>query len=230
MVAGATPCAGGWAVVTAKLHGVTILPEEALVMPTLVDVVDYRPSFSVIALDAPIGLPDEPTPDGFRACDRDARKVLGWPRRVAIDPVPSRAALHAPSFEEARRIDPWLTPREFRRFRWIIEVEEEIQPYRQRTVYSCNPDLSYYLINGDTPMRFSKTWPVGFDERMILLAMRFPGIERLVKDKIRGASRTNLLDAAGMLWSARRIAAKAITRLPQDPEWDSEGLRMELVR
>jgi predicted RNase H-like nuclease len=39
-----------------------------------------------------------------------------------------------------------------------------------------------------------------------------------------------LLDAAALLWTARRISARAGTRLPADPEWDVEGLRMEFVR
>jgi hypothetical protein len=34
----------------------------------------------------------------------------------------------------------------------------------------------------------------------------------------------------GLLWTARRIFARAGTRLPTDPEWDEEGLRMEFVR
>lgn len=32
------------------------------------------------------------------------------------------------------------------------------------------------------------------------------------------------------LWTARRIAARAVSRLPENPEWNEDGLRMELVR
>jgi len=231
MIAGVTPCAGGWLVFGAKLQGVTVLAEDPFVLKTLEEVIDYRPSYSVVALDAPIGLPEEPGLGGIRACDRDAREMLGWPRRVGVDPVPSRKTLQAESLEEAQAIEPWITPMEFRRFRWIREVDGEIQPYRQRTVYSCNPELTFYLLNGDKPMRFAKTTPAGFDERMILLQMKFPGLEKMVRfTKTRGASSLNKLDAAAILWSARRIAGKVVTRLSQDPEWDDSGLRMELVR
>jgi predicted RNase H-like nuclease len=41
--------------------------------------------------------------------------------------------------------------------------------------------------------------------------------------------RDGLLDAAACLWTGRRVAARA-TRMPVDPEWDSQGLRMEIVR
>jgi hypothetical protein len=33
-----------------------------------------------------------------------------------------------------------------------------------------------------------------------------------------------------MLWTSRRIFAKAATRIPTDPEWDTEGMRKEIVR
>ncbi len=45
-----------------------------------------------------------------------------------------------------------------------------------------------------------------------------------------GSGRPHLLDAAAILWTARRIFAKAALRIPDDPEWDEHGLRMEIVR
>ena len=45
-----------------------------------------------------------------------------------------------------------------------------------------------------------------------------------------GAGQLHLLQAAGLLWTARRAAGRAVNRLPMDPTWDTTGLRMELVR
>ncbi|MCA1846927.1 MAG: hypothetical protein LC792_27775, partial [Actinobacteria bacterium] len=45
-----------------------------------------------------------------------------------------------------------------------------------------------------------------------------------------GVSLPTLLDACVDLWTARRIAARAVARLPEVPEWNEDGLRMELVR
>ena len=39
-----------------------------------------------------------------------------------------------------------------------------------------------------------------------------------------------LLDACAGLWTARRLAARSVSRLPESPEWDEQGVRMELVR
>jgi hypothetical protein len=41
---------------------------------------------------------------------------------------------------------------------------------------------------------------------------------------------SHLLDAAAFMWTARRISARAGMRVPLDPEWDGEGLRMEIIR
>jgi hypothetical protein len=32
-----------------------------------------------------------------------------------------------------------------------------------------------------------------------------------------------------LLWTARRVFARAAKRLPAEAEWDSEGMRMEFV-
>ncbi|MCW2929021.1 MAG: hypothetical protein JWM86_2989, partial [Thermoleophilia bacterium] len=40
----------------------------------------------------------------------------------------------------------------------------------------------------------------------------------------------HLLDAMADMVTARRIAARAVIRIPEDPEWDEQGVRMELLR
>src|SRR5687768_15991534 len=125
-IAGVVPCPGGWLVQPARLIGVTIMPEEPFVLETLIDVVDYRPTYTVLVLGTAIGLPEEPV-GGYRTCDLEARAMLGWPRRTMVAPVPSRQALNAGTFAAASELEPWLTPLSYRRFRWLREVDEEIQ-------------------------------------------------------------------------------------------------------
>ena len=229
-LAGVVPCPGGWLVQPARLFTATIVPEEPFVLESLADVIDYRPSFLYIVVDAPIGLPDRPF-GGYRSCDHDARDLLGWPRRVAIPRVPSRDALYAPNMSKAQALEPWLTPLAYRRFRWIREVDTEIQAYHQRRIFSGNPDLSILLVNADQPASTSSFWSDGPAERLALLQDRLPGLRALaMAQPPRGSSLRHLLNAAALLWTARRIAGKAITRLPQDPQWDDQGRRIELVR
>ena len=55
VVAGVTPCRGGWLVAGAKLHGTIFAPEDPMRLETFIDVVDQKPAYSVVALNAPVG-------------------------------------------------------------------------------------------------------------------------------------------------------------------------------
>ena len=52
-LAGITPCPGGWLIVPARLAGVTVVVEEAMVTRSLQDVVDFRPAFDAAAINIP---------------------------------------------------------------------------------------------------------------------------------------------------------------------------------
>lgn len=112
----------------------------------------------------------------------------------------------------------------------VAEIDASIAPYWQRTVFEVRAELTYHQLNGDTPLQRPKGMHAGRDERAALLVDRFPGIEQVINASIRGVRPHHLLDGAACLWAARRIAARAISRLPVDPEWDELGLRTEIVR
>jgi predicted RNase H-like nuclease len=214
----------------ARLFTATIVPEEPFVLRALADVIDYRPSFLNIVIYAPIGIPDKPF-GGYRKCDLDARDLLGWPRKTAIAKVPCRDALYAPNMAAAQRIEPWITPLSYRRFAWLREVDTEIHAYHQRRIFSGHPELSVLLVNQDAAASTSSFWSDGPAERLALFQDRLPGLRAISMAKApEGASLRHVLNAAALLWTARRIAGRAITRLPQDPVWDDEGRRIELVR
>ena len=214
----------------ARLFTATIVPEEPFVLPTLADVIDYRPSYLYIVIDAPIGIPDKPF-GGYRKCDLDARDLLGWPRRVSVPRVPCREALYAPNMAAAQRLDPWITPLMYRRFRWLREVDTELHAYHQRRIFSGIPDLSVLLVNSDRPASTSSFWSDGPAERLSLFQERLPGLRAVaMASPPEGSSIRHVMNAAALLWTARRIAGRAITRVPQDPAWDDEGRRIEIVR
>jgi predicted RNase H-like nuclease len=114
------------------------------------------------------------------------------------------------------------------------EVAREMAPYRQRTVYEVHPELSFFQLNDDQPLGSSKRSAAGRSQRRQLLERRIPGVERILDSSLPSSNRQlrqdQLLDATACLWTARRILARAVTRLPADPVWDSQGLRMEIVR
>ena len=68
---------------------------------------------------------------------------------------------------------------------------------------------------------------MGRDERRAILELRIPGIDVVLDTELLGVPQKHLFDAAALLWTARRVSAHAAKRIPTEPEWDSEGLRME---
>jgi predicted RNase H-like nuclease len=205
-----------------KLVGITLHPEPAEVVAEFVDVIDHIPSYIVAAVAAPIGLAPRWTHSG-RRCDREARRLVDWPRLGAIASPPGRKDLTS-----SKRAVGDVTSRQIARL--IAQVDAEMQPYRQRSIYSTHPELSYYQLNGDKPLSRPKRTRAGLRERRKLITDRLHGLDEILDTEIAGATKSQLLDAAATLWTARRIRAKAATRLPVDPEWDDEGLRIEYVR
>lgn len=222
VIAGVEPCPGGWLMVRARLLTTMIALEVPQVVPTLIDVLDYRPTFSLIALHSHLGLLEKGQTGG-RQCDREARRVLGGRRSGAIVSAPSRLALAEPGAEPMSGVARSLLTR-------VREVSEQMQPYWQRTVYEVNPELGFHQLNGDTALRYGKRTVRGRAERRALLQARFPDLAIVTDTKVPGASIQHLLDATMNVWTARRVAARAVIRLPADGVWDEQGLRMEIVR
>lgn len=208
----------------AKLQGTIFSPEDPVRIESFMDVVDMRPGYSAIALNAPVGGLDRAIVGG-RSCDREARVLLGR-RAAAVKSAPAR--VDSPDGvdllpDNLDAISRTLLPR-------YQEVASEMAPFRQRTIYEVNTDLSFYELNENVPMRWSKHSERGKEERRALLETKVPGVLRILDADVPGATESHLLDAAAILWTARRIFAKAGVRIPTDPEWDEQGLRMEIVR
>lgn len=227
LIAGVEPCPGGWLVVSARLQGITAFPIEPEVFPTFAEILDYRPAFDVVAIHCHLSFPSQDTPGG-RTCDREARKLLGFARGGAITSPPSRALLTTGDLDQRAR--KGLSPISAQMLRRYAEVAEEMQPYRQRQVFEVHPELSLYQLNDDRPMQHAKETPEGVQERRRLVEARIPGIDAVLEAKLPRVELRHLLDASADMVTARRIAARAVDRLPEDPEWDDAGVRMELLR
>lgn len=223
VVAGVTPWAQRWVVASAKMAGATFAPEEPRIFDSFAEVLDDRPSFSAIVVNAPIGYVEKPGM-GARTCEREARKLLGR-RASAIHRSPTRAALEedgAWAGDHLDAVSAMLLPR-------YREVAAQMSPFRQRVVYEGHPELSFFQLNGDTALRYSKKTESGRGERREILMSKIPGVSKILDAELESVPRKHLLDAAALLWTARRVFGHAARRLPSDAEWDSEGLRMEIV-
>lgn len=208
---GVDGCRGGWLAV--PLDG-----GPAVVHATFADLLRAQPR-ATLAVDVPIGLLDEGA-TGDRACDREARRLLG-PRRASVFPPPLR-----PRLDAAAR-PPEMSVQSFHILPKVREVDALLSPALQARVVEAHPELAFTLLAG-RPMRHRKRAPEGARERRRALS-RVPGrpFARL-PEAPRGAARDDVLDACVLAWTAARVAAGTSLRVPAAPPVDSRGLRMEI--
>ncbi len=218
-----TPCAAGWLVASAKIQGSNFAPEPPRLYAAFIDVLNEKPSFAAIVVNAPIGFRDRPG-GSARTCDVEARALVGL-RGSSIHNAPTRAVLDESITWREGGLDA-ITATMLPRYR---EVAAEMSPFRQRIVYEGQPELSFYQLNKDTPLHRSKQNEMGREERRAILIEKLPGIDKVIEADMPLVPQKHLYDSAALLWTARRVFGRAAKRLPADAEWDSEGIRMEIV-
>ena len=223
VVAGLTPFSNKWLVASAKIAGSTFAPEPPKVYDSFLEVLSERPAFAIVVVNVPIGFLDTPEM-GPRTCDRQARALLRR-RGTAVHNAPSRAVFEGRVENGADGLDA-VTRTMMPRYQ---EVANEMSAYRQRVVYEGHPELSFYQLHKDTPLKRSKVVTEGKEERRVVLEEKIRGSERYLEDGAVEAPQKHVYDAFALLWTARRVWGHAAKRIPVEPEWDSEGLRMEIV-
>jgi predicted RNase H-like nuclease len=170
--------------------------------PTL----DGVPLTGVVGIDMPLGL----LADGWRDADVLARRALGR-RGVTVFAIPPRPVWQQPTYADANRLCRELTGKGLSAQTWglrgkLLEADE----YRRKSparLYEVHPELAFAALAG-APLQETKHTTVGLAVRRGLL--KRAGLT--LPAKIAGAADNDLLDAAAVAWSARRIdAAAAVT-------------------
>jgi predicted RNase H-like nuclease len=224
VVAGVTPSASRWLVASAKVQGSTFAPEPPKIYDTFNEILDERPTFASIVVNAPIGFRDT-LDQGPRSCELEARKLLGARGRF-IHNAPLLATVLRGTSTPEDHLDA-ITAHLLKAY---AEIGKEMSPFRQRQVYEGHPELSFYFLNGNVPLRRSKKIYEGRSEREKILRDRLPNIGTVLDAELPSrVRRQNLLDAAALMATARRVFTRSAKRIPTDGEWDSQGLRMEIV-
>jgi predicted RNase H-like nuclease len=215
-VAGVDGCRNGWCVV---LVGDEL---RSRVVATFAEVLDLPEQPSMIAIDMPIGLPPIPG----RACDALARKLLPGRASTIFSP-PARAALAAGDYAAtcaANRATapgaPAISLQAFHLLPKLRELDAAMTPELQRRIREAHPELAFAEVAGR--MLPNKKTPPGRLARERLLAQL-----GLVPPPLRGAARDDLLDAAILGWTARRLSQDIARVLGGDR--DERGLRMEIT-
>jgi len=233
-VGGADGCKAGFVVV---LRDVKSRRVEARLAVRIEEVFRQEPSPRILCVDIPIGLLDRAVPGG-RACDIEARKLLGQPRGTSVFSPPARRALKARTSEEAHELNqssgpyaPGLPLQARAIIPKIRDVDEFITPALQRRIVEVHPELCFYEMNRRRPVVEPKKTAEGRKQRIRLLESEWRRkLDELIDSRPRGVGRDDVLDAMAACWTAERILRGKAIPLPAQPPRDSRGLRMEIVR
>ncbi len=227
MPAGADWAREGWLLVRYREGGFSLA-----LYPTFAELVAASEGDGILVADVPMGLPAEGTPGG-RNADRAARELLPVKRRSTVFPTPSRRALAAGSLEEARRLNApaGMNRQVFALLPLLREVDAVLTPELQERVYEGHPELSFFAAGGWPAVRDSKRTQAGRLARLEVLKKRlgprwwawYTELD-LPRERLH-----DLLDASILLWTAARLERGKAGFVPEEPEYDARGLRMQIA-
>ena len=238
---GVDGCKGGWFVIIASVTNEdSQLPAQCVlklkssfVTSAFTEVLSERTDCELVCVDIPIGLSDGNRP---RECDVAARKILRGPRASSVFPVPIRPCLAAKDYETACRISfkhsgKKLSMQSFYILDKIRQVDNLMTPVLQHRFREIHPEVSFWALNDKKAMQYNKRRLVGRKERMKVLSTVFSDIEKIVAKarKPREVAPDDILDALVAAWTAGQTVVGKAGTLPQNPELDSKGLKMEIL-
>ena len=192
---------------------------------------------ATVCIDIPIGL----SCDGFRACDRAARQLLGK-RSSSVFPVPPRLALSPKSYEEINLASKALcgkgvSKQAFYLLPKIREAEALLLSADRDGLdwLETHPELCFSSFNGSVPMEGNKKTEAGFRERKSVLARHIPArtIDRLLRSLMASVpraqcARDDMVDALVCGLVARLDATGRGCLPPGTQDFDEVGLPMRI--
>ncbi|HEY6537899.1 MAG TPA: DUF429 domain-containing protein, partial [Candidatus Dormibacteraeota bacterium] len=151
---GADGCPGGWMVALEYTDRATALERWDTFH---LGAVARRSSVAAVVVDIPIGLPSK----GSRACDLEARRMLGRPRASSVFPAPLRPMLEATTYEQAQRIRRRIDGRGWSRqahgiLARVAEVDAMLRHQGAERVYEGHPELAFQALADGVPLADSK--------------------------------------------------------------------------
>lgn len=230
-VLGVDGCRGGWVgvVLTADdaIHGVFGTDIAAVVKAAT----DAAGPPAVVCVDMPLHL----SAAGWRPCDQAVRDHLGA-KRSSVFPVPPAPALARGDYAAACAACRELTGKAFSKQLWMLRPKiRELEDWWTATagaadVREVHPETSFSLMVGAPIAAPKRTWE-GLAARRSALS----GQGIVVPDDIgpggRLAGADDVLDAAAVAWTARRVAAGTARSFPDPPvTLDGDGtVRVQAV-
>ncbi len=198
--------------------------------------VEYTDSFrtvldsgaDLVVVDMPIGL----SADGRRPADVDARARLGT-RRSTFFPTPVRCVLdyasHADANDASRRasgrglsIQAWnLVPK-------IREIDDVWTESLTDRLFEGHPETTFAEMTG-APLQDTKSTFAGRAARVAALRDHVAdSIEETLITSLPAKFHGDAVDAAALIWTARRLAAKTALILGGEPDPAGRPMRLAI--
>lgn len=190
MLAGIDGCRGGWIAVHAPAgdgtdRDLVMAGAQVSLFATIGEAAAALGPSAIIAVDMPIGLPDEIS-HGGRGPEQTVRPFLGA-RQSSVFSIPSRSAVYADSYGEACELarktsnpPKKVSKQAFNLFPKIRELDHFLIQAKTDPalagirVYECHPEFAFTRLNHGTAMQLpkkikSRVNPAGIAERRTLL-------------------------------------------------------------
>lgn len=168
-IAGVDGFKSQWCAVLQNTHNEEL---RVRIVPTFAGLLSLPEAPQVVAVDIPIGLPDYAAPGG-RACEREARRVLG-PRASSVFSAVGRRALEQASRADADRASRAAGGLGVGAQAWglavkLREADAAMSPESQRVVHEVHPEVCFWAMNDRVPMPFGKKTAEGERARQAAL-------------------------------------------------------------
>ena len=197
LVLGVDGCGDGWLVV-ALVDGRF---DSARLLPSVAGALELYPSAECVAIDIPIGT----EPDGFRAVDVAARKLLG-PARSTLFETPPIEVLRQSTYAAALALCRKLTNKGLSRQAYgLREKILEVEPIAAQDdrIIEVHPEVCFRRLAAGGAIQRKKTWNGLMQRRRLLESV---GI--IVPDSLDEAGQRagpdDVVDAAAAAWTAGR--------------------------
>lgn len=187
-----------------------------------------RLNADAIAIDMPIGLADT----GKRGCDEAARKAPNV-RPSTIFPMPVRKAL---DFDDYGLANAWskanghggIVKQAWNLRTKLLDIERVVLNDPNARIYEAHPEMAFALVAGHSLL--PKKTRLGREQRLTLLTdAGLAGLPAILDAVPKAQAATDdILDAAALLLTARRIAKGEAIHYPATPHVNAEGIAMRI--
>lgn len=230
-VVGVDGCKYGWVAINLQDN----LIWEVKLYSKINELLDYYEKSDVILIDMPIGLLKKSKEE--RACDKDIRKELGYPRGMSVFGIPSRSAIYCDNYNEGNALNKKLMSKGISKQLWgIVPKIKALDQYLmsnkpiRKKIYESHPELAFMMLKGQS-MKHNKRKKEGYIERIEILKKIYPKTEEIVEftlDKYlrKEVKKDDILDALVLAINAYLGQKLNFKNYPEVQISDNKGLKM----